>query len=341
MRFSRGDLVIYLLGLVVNPKLRKPVLVLVDESGRRSDVRIHAPDRETEEYIGIPYEGEGQYEGGDSPPSEITGYPRVHTPSGVETKGAGYGTSLYTGLCLGARLDRDIGEDGWLRIGSKYSGTGICSSPDDRSSAADKWWESAKQRGLASDASGPVTEEGVYLSLDASDLSACGIEEDGKRIVHVSEAIGDTEADVAADVYVYQDAIDNDLVVAAFAENKFDVSEFDPDIVTEFWRGIRDGTAPKPLEIHDDALVALDLRDVDERLVSLILTCGVAAGLSDELLEGMRLRAELGLDPDTKLQQQHLPFSPNSAEGRLVRDSLDYAKYVRDKLAWRKLASLP
>jgi hypothetical protein len=99
------------------------------------EVRIYTPDDDEE--------GNGKYDNGEYDSgytaSEASGFPRAHTPDGVKTKNAGYGTVLYTGLCLGAKLE----EAGFLELQTQVAGAGI-SSNKKRSRAADNWWRAAK-----------------------------------------------------------------------------------------------------------------------------------------------------------------------------------------------------
>jgi hypothetical protein len=74
--------------------------------------------------------------------SMATGYPRVHTPGGVEVQGGGYGTVLYSALCLASHLD-------WagvrsFRLEREGIYDGISSMPGHRSPEAEAWWNSAK-----------------------------------------------------------------------------------------------------------------------------------------------------------------------------------------------------
>lgn len=120
------------LGCVLNPKTNAPCSVYKYKS--RSVKVFNTEDVE---------EGNGYYDRGDHgseyTASEGSGFPRVHTPSGVKTRKAGYGTVLYTGLCLGAKLE----EAGFLELATQVVGAGI-SSNEGRSSAADAWWTAAR-----------------------------------------------------------------------------------------------------------------------------------------------------------------------------------------------------
>ena len=120
------------LGCVLNPKTNAPCSVYKYKS---RSVKVFNPEDDEE--------GNGYYDRGDHgseyTASEGSGFPRVHTPSGVKTRKAGYGTVLYTGLCLGAKLE----EAGFLELATQVTGAGI-SSNEGRSSAADAWWTAAR-----------------------------------------------------------------------------------------------------------------------------------------------------------------------------------------------------
>ena len=78
--------------------------------------------------------------------SEETGYPRAHVGyDDGRPLGAGWGSTLYNGLCIGARV-RDLGADvPKMRI----EGSGISSTSNSRSGSADRWWDSAVEAGFA------------------------------------------------------------------------------------------------------------------------------------------------------------------------------------------------
>ena len=122
----------YFLGCVLHAKTHLPCPVY--KYGTR-EVQIYTPDDKVE--------GNGKYDNGEYDSgyteSEASGFPRAHTPDGVKTKNAGYGTVLYTGLCLGAKLE----EAGFLELATQIAGAGI-SSNNKRSRAADAWWTAAK-----------------------------------------------------------------------------------------------------------------------------------------------------------------------------------------------------
>lgn len=121
------------LGCVLNPKTNCPCPVYKEKT---RTVEVYDPALDDKE-------GSGYFDNGDHgashSASEASGFPRVHTPSGVKTRKAGYGTVLYTGLCLAAKLE----DAGHLTIDTKVTGAGV-SSNENRSSSAKAWWSAAK-----------------------------------------------------------------------------------------------------------------------------------------------------------------------------------------------------
>lgn len=118
-------------GCVLNPKTRRPCPVYVHDG---DDVRVWSPT--------LSKEGDGYFSSENDDDkykkAEGTGYPRVHTPRGVYSKGEGYGTVLYTGLCLGAKLE----DEGLLALATTTRGAGVCSN-NERSASASAWWNAA------------------------------------------------------------------------------------------------------------------------------------------------------------------------------------------------------
>lgn len=331
---------VQLLALVVNPKLAKPALVTWE--GR--EINIYRADAETDEELEIPYEGD--YSSEHAEPAEATGFPRVHTPDGVQTRGAGYGTCLYAGLAVGAYAETK----GLIRIGATTEGPGISSSTDSRSREADAWWERAKEHGLASGDVFTITKENENLDVSSSKLNDCGI--GGGKISYVHQVEVDLEYNVEADVLPYDSLLDANLVLAVFGSRdlnqlagrahvpRFAEDEFGAHMVNSLWRDIASGKY-KVREADADALAALDVRGIAEPMLNLVLVCAAEAGLEDGLITGIRARWELNLDPSTPIRQQSLPFSPNGPEAKLVREVVKYTGFVRDQVGWNKLKALP
>ena len=121
------------LGCVLNPKTSLPCPVYKEKT-RSVDVYDPALDDKQ----GAGYFDDGSH-GADYTASEASGVPRVHTPTGVKTRRAGYGTVLYTGLCLAAKLE----DAEHLKLATQIAGAGVSSNAN-RSNAADAWWSAAK-----------------------------------------------------------------------------------------------------------------------------------------------------------------------------------------------------
>jgi hypothetical protein len=148
------------LGCVLNPKTNLPCPVY-KEKQRTVDVFDPLLDDK---------EGSGYFDdldhGADYSASEKSGFPRVHTPSGVKTRKSGYGTVLYTGLCLAAKLE----DAGHLKLATNTAGPGI-SSNENRSNAAKAWWSAAKDTfdlAYSVELEGEEEEEEYEETLDSS-----------------------------------------------------------------------------------------------------------------------------------------------------------------------------
>jgi len=121
------------LGCVLNPKTSLPCPVYKE---KKRTVEVYDPLLDDKEGSG--YFDDNDH-GADYSASEQSGFPRVHTPSGVKTRRSGYGTVLYTGLCLAAKLE----DARHLKLATNTMGPGI-SSNENRSNAAEAWWSAAK-----------------------------------------------------------------------------------------------------------------------------------------------------------------------------------------------------
>lgn len=340
-----------IVGIVVNPKLKKPVLVAYDGD----EIEIWSMER------GGLRIGMGSYEQGDETylkPSYVTGLPRVHTPSGVLLKGKGYGTSLYTGLCVGAHLNYE----GDLQLGLDYDGDGVCSDSESRSSSADKWWRMAVRLRLADDVEDEHTEEGI--EFEHGDLECTHPDGD----VSVDFARGDLSRTIRANAYYWESATNADLVVAvlegielrsgALVETKTSGTAYEQAAMSGGPRGDRrfvHSMTPggyrniwKALVEHDDAsyvdrdaLLALDMRNMEPQAVNLLSTIATIDGIDDEDIDTMRMRAERGLDPETPIRQMRLQFKENPSREREIKSALAETKELRSSLDWKRLSSLP
>ena len=101
-----------------------------------------------------------------------TGYPRVHTPEGVQVEGGGFGTVLYSALCLASHINWIGGPvSPQLPLNGIYDG--ISSMPDWRSASAEAWWSAAKMRfDLAYEVMATNTVTGVSKPCDVYEYSA-------------------------------------------------------------------------------------------------------------------------------------------------------------------------
>lgn len=314
-----------IIGVVINPKLMRPAIVTWDGD----EVYIYRTDGK------IKWEGSGSYDTGDSPydkPQRMTSYPRVHTPSGVRSKGQGYGTALYTGLCLGAYLD----ENGIHKLDIPYGGEGISSEEETRSSSATAWWTKAKEKGLASEVEAEEEREDVELDVSSADLDECGIGPPESTISHVNVVNVDLVEHGVADVYEYDAAWGGDLAVAELSYEAYRGSE--PE-VERFWKQIAEGDVLG--EVHDvnwEALCACDVSRANVDALNLLVALCRHAEADEVAVDAMRVRWELGIDPS---QQKLFPFKMNAADAAVAKEALGLAKELRQGLAWKRFASLP
>jgi hypothetical protein len=341
-----------IVGIVVNPKIKKPLLVGWDGG----EIDVWSLDR------GGVRIGQGSYEDYNDEylkPSYVTGLPRVHTPSGVLVKGKGYGTSLYTGLCVGAHANHE----GDLDVNRDYDGDGICSDRENRSASADKWWNMAVRLRLAQEIEDEHIEEGV--ELDTYDLE-CTYR--GDENVSIDYATGDVSTSIQANAYYWEAASEADLVVATFAGITMRGDSLIETIASgagqiglqtrrESYgdrRVLYSMTAGgyrniwKKLVEHDDAeyvnrdaLFALDMRGMEPQAVNVLSTIAVIDGAADEDIDQMRLRAERNLDPETPVKQLRLQFKENPSDEGMVKAALADTKQLRSSLDWKRLSALP
>lgn len=326
-------------GIVVNPKLKQPVLVLWEGD----EIEIWSLAR------GGGRVGMGSYESGDpsyEQPANITGMPRVHTPSGVKPKGKGYGTSLYTALCLGAHQHHE----NELDIEVEWDGDGVSSDADTRSPAASAWWNQAVRLRLAEEIEDEYTEEDV--DIDPYDLDCS--HSDGE--VEIRSAMGDITKTQTVNAYPYDNAERSDLIVASIVDVEIReaalvdrvagktrdspvVRLLSPGGLRSLWKEAIDRHTV--MEVDRDALLALDVRGLEPQAVNLLSTIAMLDGVSDKDIGALRMRAELNLDPATPIRQMSLPFTPNPAEKRQIRSMLEETKQLRDSLDWKRLSQLP
>jgi len=314
-----------MVGIVVNPKTCEPLISFTD--GDYQSIRSLHVDTLLEKV------GRGFHSTGHESASVATGYPRVHTPEGVTEKGGGYGTALYTALCLGAHLvDEDL-----IEISMSTKGGGICSAEEDRSHAASHWWNASRRRGLTKEQIEEETEEereeNVELAVDPDDLERCiGRNVDGK-IVYVNSVSVDIERETTTEkifnYYTWDSAENHHLVVCGAP-----ILEFSN--LRGIWQHVLE--APDSLvDLDRTALLALDVRGLDPDALNLIELCYLAAGLTEADVDSLRYRWQHDLDVGEVSPQLRL-FRPN-AETRAA--GLERVAEARRASGWSDLADLP
>jgi hypothetical protein len=148
------------LGIVLNPKTLEPCFPF-KAAGKKRTVGFYA-GKDMQDPMGAGYFDEPSNDDYDT---SMSGFPRGHTPDGVRVTKAGYGTVLYTSLCLGATMT----SRGLVELETDPEAEGI-SSNEHRSRSADLWWSHALERGLSyqTDIEGEVEHETVERSEDFS-----------------------------------------------------------------------------------------------------------------------------------------------------------------------------
>lgn len=302
------------IGMVVNPKLRQPVFATTDDTnvGLRSCVASSLLQKL----------GSGYYGSWSDMAAQLSGYPRSHTPSGVTIRGSGYGTCLYTALCLGAH-QHYTGTNQDLIMSPKADG--ISSMQNDRSYEADAWWNSAVKLNVASSETSGEEEEEVDVSDDVSpgDLS----EATGKNVTYVRQVVVDVEEVVEYNTYDWDSAEHHDLVVGGFATNE------EVKTVRSLWESMRDEWDPD--DLNEDALLALDVRGLDPEVINLVSVMYQEAEIPEVEIDNMRWRWQNNLDPDAVAPAQ-LRLWPNP-----VRGAMQSVIAARKRTGWNRLGVLP
>ena len=279
------------LGCVLNPKTSLPCPVYKE---KQRTVDVFDPALKDKQ-------GEGYFDNGDHgadySASEKSGFPRVHTPTGVKTRRAGYGTVLYTGLCLAAKLE----DAGHLKLATRVAGAGI-SSNENRSNAADAWWSAAKKDfDLAYSVELEGEEEEEYEETIACSPFPCSAVRDA--IIHTLNPDGDLDIDkiivkgtlkkvvtTEAEVYPYDRSRGclgaRSMVPFWFVSEAYDGSD-------HLWEYYEDPDA-EDIEVFDDVFGCMVLTGaVSPDLVAFIQKVAVAAG-KKKLFEEVMLVSLLG-----------------------------------------------
>jgi hypothetical protein len=322
------------IGIVVNPKLNKPLLATAAGQG----VEISALDDEYWTDVGEGYYAE------DDPATSVTGLVRVHTPSGLTSgyAGKGYGTSLYTALCLGSGKRSDVkrifGRDRQYSLYSTYDG--ISSMSGTRSSDADIWWDRAVELGLARAGTHEDTNEDVDLSYEASSCLSGNDYSEGGTITDVTSATGTVETSVEANTYDFETASEHNLIVASFVFEYGSDKQQKLPTVDALWKLVQENPG-NVQSVDAEALLALDLRGMDKDAINLIGMLAQQSDLDEESLLNIRIRWELQLDPTEPIRQTRLPFKANSSEARAAHGAVEQARESRESVGWTELAALP
>lgn len=333
-------------GIIINPRLRTPVLVGWDGH----EVHIHRWETEdlergktTDE---VEKEGEGYF--GSDRASDLTGLPRVHTPSGVYSKGMGFGTCLYTGLCLVAHG----ASEGRYTLPVYADGDGICSMEDDRSASASGWWDRAVDLGLASHDAFTDERENVDIDLDTDDLEC--VDEDTLRsaldagdegdvsITHVNQINVDADVTVSLETYLYETAYESSLILCYF-DDPIDVRFGGARQTKKLWESIQEDSGYAIGEFDEDVFLAMDVRGLGKQAINLLAVIARTQQVDEYVIEAMRIRNEYGLDPDAKLgaRQQLLTFTPNGRDRDAAKEALDLTVAARRRVGWNRLKALP
>lgn len=282
----------HFLGCVLNPKTNLPCPVYKEKT---RTVDIYDPALNDKQGSGYFDNGEdSQYSA-----SEASGFPRVHTPDGVKTRRAGYGTVLYTGLCLSAKLE----DAGHLSLGTSIAGAGI-SSNGRRSRAASAWWSAAKDEfdlAYSVDVEGEEEEE-EYEETIHSSRSISKLRETLENLlepegnlsigsVTVSGTLGKTTVG-EADVYPY-DRTHGCLGAATMVPFWF-VSKVYDGVDDHLWDYTDDPFEDAEIEVFDDVFGCMVLTgDVSPDLVAFIQKVAVATG-KRKLFEEVLIVSQLG-----------------------------------------------
>jgi len=308
------------LGLIINPKTKEPVLATTD--GEYVSIRSLRQESLLKK-LGTGYHSTSQENSADA-----TDYPRVHTPKGVEVRGMGYGTALYSALCDGAHLRYHD----HVEISMRKRGDGISSDTNDRSTEADRWWSAALKQGLTEEHREEETEvdENVDVDVEPRELRGCVSVDEGE-ITYVNRVNVDITKTKEAifDTYSYESLIGHHLVAAEIVVTLPGVTADDTDLYVLWHEALDD---PDVIVSTDEvALLALDVRGLSEDAVSLLSLAYLASGQTDAAVDGLRNRWERHLDPGA-----------TSGQGRLFRaNGMADVLEARRISGWDDLSDLP
>jgi len=254
-------------GILIHVTLKQAVLVAHGNATSRVSIFDHQRRHVATGW----YSNEGDY--GDS---EVSGCPRAHVGySNYDMpKGQKWGTALYAGLCVGARVS-NLGAPLPRHHGPNNSC--ISSSKDSRSESADEWWDRALKRGFSSRET---------LSAETNESHTIWLSENKKYGTDIVRAI-ENYLESVHDIYGATFSLPRiEVEVEDSKEIEVDVLPFKPSDGASGVSDLTLCTFPNAsrlsfsdmewLEEDDvadfnvDVLRALDLREADEGVVALV-----------------------------------------------------------------------
>jgi hypothetical protein len=316
------------LGLLVNPKTKGPVHVIRPSGG---GVRIYGMiDGEIKKI------GDGNLETDEyseyAAPAIATGYPRSHTPSGVQPRGMGYGTCLYTGLCLLAHYNHTKDLD----LELEWDGDGISSDPNNRSHSAGRWWSAAERLELTSTEEGegrvPFSDEDVtdyfsdYFSYDVPE-GILGEDTEVEEIeVRDVRASGVRVGSAEYDVYAFDNADEHNLVILGQPQ-VIDLDEFIETgfVVLDDWD-----------YVNGEGIIALNVTDQPRGFVQMLMKLALAESVAKNEVQAMYERFAVDTDPVWLGGKQEEMFAQNPN----MEEEFEQLEAVRGALGWTELEGL-
>lgn len=336
---SYGEIFI---GVNVNPKTKEPVFVVREEHHDRTVIILGLVASDINEYVYAPI-GTGYLNSSDdtqySAPTQVTGYPRSHTPGGLkpEYRGRGYGTCLYTGLVQLATA----GYEKFVKLNRlDGKGAGICSAVDDRSDEAEEWWQSAVRRGMAHKDYGTATVDGddrdseteTNEDEDLFDYMSSRSARDVRTAIHeavdghsewsvasiylrgdLERTVEKEEKEIEANYYTYKDALKYRLIaVQAPWDGSFE--DWTKLVTDSHIKDTADGS-------HKDVILALNVAHQDVEVVGKLALIARAAGATDREVTELMIRNRYQMDIISKELPEppawHARFGPRIRRMRI------------------------